>query len=49
MLTRPTCSSFGWDPEEKIVIVEKAVWDAYVQVLFLYYFELFMSESILVY
>ncbi|KAH9667989.1 Myb DNA-bind 3 domain-containing protein [Citrus sinensis] len=30
MLTRPNCSGFDWDPEKKIVRVEKVVWDAYV-------------------
>ncbi|XP_062085355.1 uncharacterized protein At2g29880-like [Humulus lupulus] len=31
MLTGPNCSGLGWDPDKKMVTVEKPVWDAYLQ------------------
>ena len=36
MLTGPNCSGFGWDPDKKIVTAEKAMWDAYIHVFFIF-------------
>lgn len=34
MLIESSCRSFGWDPEKKIITIEKAMWDAYIHFFF---------------
>lgn len=34
MLIESNCRSFGWDPEKKIMTIEKAMWDAYIHFFF---------------